>query len=100
MASNQTIPNEFKSFFWDVDITELDLRQHQIFIIERLLNEGDQRTLRWVFETYTEDEIKEAVCISRGLSLKTARYWQYFFNLKEGEMRCFGTYSMMPGKIF
>ncbi|MGZ7445467.1 DUF6922 domain-containing protein [Paenibacillus sp. TH7-28] len=31
------------------------------FIIERLLNEGDHRTLQWLFSTYTMNDILQAV---------------------------------------
>lgn len=94
------VSEEFNPFFWDVHVRNLDLREHKIFIIERLLNEGDHHTLRWLFDVYSLDEIKEAVCTSRGLSLKTARYWQHFFNLKEEEMRCFGTLLTKQDDLF
>ncbi len=94
------IPADFGPFFWDVHIDQLELTRHQRFIIERLLNEGDHHTLHWLFETYSEADIRQTVQISRNLSRKTARYWQYYFNLKEEEMRCFGTSSIMPGSPF
>ncbi|MEW6424424.1 MAG: hypothetical protein AB1523_06705 [Bacillota bacterium] len=47
--------------------------------------------MHWLFRTYSEREIKEAVLESRGFSPKTARCWQNYFGLREEEMRCFGT---------
>lgn len=84
------IPPKFARYFWDVDIDNIDLNEHQIFIIERLLCEGDHNTLRWILDTYSKEQIKNAVKESRGLDLKTARYWQLYFGLQEDEMRCFG----------
>lgn len=49
----------------------------------------DHRTLRWLFSVYPREEIRDAVCTSRSLNRKTARYWQLFFQLKEDEMRSF-----------
>lgn len=88
---NQPIPQDFTPFFWDVHMEQLKPVAHSRFIIERLLNDGDHRTLKWLFSTYSMEDILQAVRSSRNLSRKTARYWQLYFNLKEEEMRCFGT---------
>jgi hypothetical protein len=79
----------FKKYFWDVDIEKLDIDNHKFYIIERLLNFGNEKTLIWLFRNYTKEEIKEVVKKSRSLTIKTARCWQNYFNLKEEEMRCF-----------
>jgi hypothetical protein len=100
MIEHSQVPMEFHPFFWDVHMQDLNVQQHQRFIIERLLNEGDHHTLQWIFDVYTLDEIRDSVCLSRGLSKKTARYWQYFFQLNEEEMRCFGMLSMKQDKLF
>jgi len=92
MDNGHKIPTWLYPLFWDVNPQEVDLSRNRVLIVERLLNEGDQKALHWLFETYTEDEIRQAVLHSRSLSLKTARCWQNYFHLKEEEMRCFGTY--------
>jgi hypothetical protein len=101
MGNNQKkIPNWMKPYFWDVNLEDLDIIEHHIYIIERLLNEGDHHTLSWVFLTYSEEMIKEAVTVGRGLSTKTARCWQNYFGLKEDEMRCFGKFSINLARNF
>ncbi len=94
------LPRWLKPFFWDVPVEKLDLQEHRIFIIERLLNEGNQHSLQWLFRAYSEGTIREAVTSSRGLTLKTARCWQNYFGLKEEEMRCFGIFSANPGRPY
>jgi hypothetical protein len=96
----QPVPADFSPFFWDVHIEELEPKAHHRFIIERLLNEGDHRTLHWIFDTYTRDQICEVVRTSRNLTRKTARCWQNYFGLKEEEMRCFGTSSTKIDSLF
>lgn len=97
---HQHIPADFSPFFWDVHMEQLEPAAHSRFIIERLLNEGDHHTLQWLFQTYTIDDIRQAVKTSRNLSRKTARYWQTYFNLKEEEMRCFGMSLTKPDELF
>lgn len=93
-SNNQEgLPSWMDLFFWDVTLNTLDLEKNRVFIIERLLNVGDEKTLLWIFKNYPMNLIKESVLKSRGLSLKTARCWQNYFNLKEEEMRCFGIFS-------
>lgn len=96
MDGRYKIPVWLYSLFWDVNPREVDLSRNSTLVIERVLNEGDQKALKWLFRTYTEDEIRQAVLHSRSLSLKTARCWQNYFNLKEEAMRCFGMYSTGP----
>jgi hypothetical protein len=96
MDASAKIPRWLEPYYWDVHIQDLDLKDNCIFIIERLLNEGDQKALNWLFRTYTEGKIKEAVLMSRRLSLKTVRCWQNYFNLKEEEVRYFGIRSTGP----
>lgn len=94
------IPHWMKPYFWDVNLEDLDINEHSIYIIERLLNEGDHHTLSWVFQTYSEEMIREAVIVGRGLSRKTARCWQNYFELKEEEMRCFGRFLINLARKF
>lgn len=95
-----SFPKWLKKFFWDVNLEELDLHDHRIFIIERLLNEGDHLALKWLFDTYSKDTIREAIKTSRGLTLKTARCWQNYFGLREDEMRCFGVLLTDLGRFY
>lgn len=94
------VPASFSPYFWDVHIAELEPAIHSRFIIERLLNEGDHRTLHWLIQTYTLNDIRQTILTSRNLSRKTARYWQSYFNLKEEEMRCFGTSLTKTDNLF
>ncbi len=99
MSENIKLPDEFKYLFWDVVVEEIDIKLHKKFIIERLLNEGDHLTLKWLFNVYEEEDIFQVVIGSRNLSIKTARYWQYYFNLKEVEMRCFLLFRQRAGYL-
>lgn len=90
MNEQQMIPSWLEPLFWDLDPKNLLLDQHYIYIVERILNFGDLRALRWLFRVYKEKTIREAVTLSRGLTLKTALCWQNYFGLREDEMRCTG----------
>ncbi len=84
------LPDFLKVFFWDIEHGELDLKEHRQFIISRILNEGNDRALDWLFHQYDRETIKNAVKASRSLTPKTARCWQNYFSLKEEELCCTG----------
>lgn len=85
-----SLPDYLRVYFWDIEIEELDLQLHSQFIISRILNEGNDQALKWLFDFYDQETIKNTVKVSRTLSLKTARCWQNYFDLKEEELCCTG----------
>jgi len=93
------VPEAMFMLFWDVDPAALDLELHKDFIIERVLNMGDEKSLKWLWQEYGERVIYDTVINSRRLTLKTARCWQNYFNLKEEQMRCFQAFSKSPDSI-
>jgi hypothetical protein len=89
VASSFSVPGAVSMLLWDVDAAALDLELHKGFIIERVLNMGDEESLKWLWQKYGAQIIYSIVINSRRLTLKTARCWQNYFNLKEEQMRCF-----------
>lgn len=87
------IPDELKVYFWDVSASAIDLTKHSNFVIARLLNEGNHKALIWLFKIYDEHTIEHAVRTARNLTVKTARCWQNYFDLKEDELCCTGPRS-------
>lgn len=93
MYNFSVLPRKVSMLFWDVDPVALDLELQKDFVIERVLNMGDEDALKWLWQKYGPRTICVTVTNSRRLTLKTARCWQNYFDLKEEQMRCFSTYS-------
>lgn len=70
-----------RSLFWDVEASQIDPLKNKQFILERVLNFGDEKDFRWVFGFYGEETLKEAVLNSRTLVGKSLFFWRQFFNL-------------------
>ncbi len=100
MNNSSAIPGKVSMLFWDVDPAALDLELQKDFIIERVLNMGDEEALKWLWRKYGAQAIYVTVTNSRRLTLKTARCWQNYFDLKEEQMRCFSAYSARPDLIY
>jgi len=69
------IIKELGRFFWDVEPQSLDLERHKTYIIERLLELGDEAAVRWLFATYPKDDIRAVLRASRSLTSKSRNFW-------------------------
>lgn len=70
------VPMELRRFFWDVDPVALDPLLHKAYIIDRILEFGDEKAARWLFEAYTRDDIAAILESSRSLSVKSRNFWR------------------------
>jgi len=82
------LPSSLKSYFWDVNLEDLNSKQHSRFIIERILEYGDQEAVKWVQENYERERIEEVIKNSHKLSRKSANYWALVYNLNKDQVLC------------
>jgi hypothetical protein len=72
MKKGKDIP---PGLFWDTDASRLDLQQNKDYIIERVLELGDENAVSWLVSRYRRSEIKKVLGSSRRISRKSANYW-------------------------
>lgn len=72
MKKGKQIPS---GLFWDTDSSRLDLEQNKEYIIERVLELGDENAVSWLVSRYRRSEIKKVLGSSRRISRKSANYW-------------------------
>jgi len=82
------LPSFLKKYFWNVDFSELNLEEDSFFVITRILEYGDIKSLCWLFKHTNRIQIKEVVIKSRELSPKTANFWSLFLNLDKNKILC------------
>lgn len=70
---------ELKKYFWDCDFEELSMEKYSKFIIERVLNFGNAKEVRWLIENTDEGIFKKVATSSRRLDRKTANYWKKYY---------------------
>lgn len=84
----KSLPEFLKKYFWDADFAGLDATKYPYFIIERILEYGDERAVKWMIENFKKSEIKRALMESRGLSPKSVNYWALIFNIQKDKILC------------
>lgn len=73
-------PMRFRpSLFWDVDPKTIDPKKHAVYIIERVLDFGNDKEVRWLVHSYSPRLIKQVAMESRVLHDKTRALWQLMF---------------------
>jgi hypothetical protein len=68
---------EFRSpLFWDTDPARIDPAKHARYIIERVLELGESKDVRWLFREYPREEIERVLDLPRvQLSRKSKTLW-------------------------
>jgi hypothetical protein len=85
-----------RSLFWDV--SELDAQKNERFIIERVLNFGDEKDFRWALDFYGEEKLKKALLQDKSITRKSLFFWCQFFNLDKN--KCLANQSILKQSAF
>ncbi len=64
-----------QSLFWDVDPKTIDEKKHARYIIERVLDFGNDKEVRWVYHNFSPRVIKDVVKKSRVMHKKSKALW-------------------------
>jgi len=49
-------------YFWDVDFSKLELGKNKRLIIERIINFGNLKDLKYIIDNYGKNEIISTLC--------------------------------------
>jgi len=94
------LPKFLKPYFWESDLSQVGPRRHEFCIIERLIEHGDDRAIRWLRRNYTSAQIARVVKASRAISPNTANLWALLLDIPRGDIRCFSEPSLLPHSAF
>ncbi|MFH1253630.1 MAG: hypothetical protein V1664_04875 [Candidatus Uhrbacteria bacterium] len=64
-----------QALFWDVDPKTIDPKKHAQYVIERILDFGNDNEVRWIWQTYPAKTISETMQRSRILHKKSKNLW-------------------------
>ncbi len=87
------LPENLHRYFWENKPDDIDQAKHSAYIIERLLEHGNDEAVRWVITTYSRSEVAEVVLQSKRISRKTGNFWADYFGLRKEEVFCLSKQS-------
>lgn len=82
------IPRSLYRYFWDVNVKKIDPSKKSIFVINRLLDKGDDNAVRYVRKNFSEEQIKEAFTSYRDFNYKVGNFWATFLGIPKEEVLC------------
>ncbi|MEK7193688.1 MAG: hypothetical protein AAB652_02760 [Patescibacteria group bacterium] len=69
------IDQRLKKYFWDTDFNALDRKKHKRYIIERILEMGDEPAAAWMRQTFSKDDIIKVLNATRNISKRSMHFW-------------------------
>ena len=82
------LPPRIKKYFWDADIDQSDFKKHAPYVIERILEYGDESAVRWLFQTFPGSLIKKTLMTRRGFSPQSANFWAFILKVPKSKVLC------------
>ena len=64
-----------QSLFWDVDPKTIDPDKNARYVIERMLDFGNDEEVRWMWQYYRHSQIREVLQRSRILFPQSRVFW-------------------------
>ena len=92
------LPYFLKEYFWDVKFEDLEIKKHQIFILKRLMEHGNDKAVSWMQKNFKPAELKNALSNYRGYSRKSANFWAFILGIPKEDVLCLKTSSSKAPK--
>lgn len=74
------IEEKIKKYFWDVDFKSLNPKENKKYILERILEMGDDNAVNWMFKTYSKKDISDTLKNNRKISKKSSNFWNFILS--------------------
>ncbi|MCK9313686.1 MAG: helix-turn-helix domain-containing protein [Methanocorpusculum sp.] len=87
-SGNKYELKKYKAIFWDTDIDEIDLERNKSKIIERIINLGNEKAYKWLWQVYPEDVIIAEIKTNRNIDKKAALMMANIFDIPREEIQC------------
>jgi hypothetical protein len=71
-----------QTLFWDTDPRMINPDKHARYIIERILDFGNDQEVAWMWRSYPKSLIRDVVLHSRVLQKQTRALWEPLTALK------------------
>ncbi|MGH7204362.1 MAG: DUF6922 domain-containing protein [Candidatus Levyibacteriota bacterium] len=75
--ANQSLPSYVTQYFWGDNLSQLNLEKNPKYIIETLLEKGDNKALHWLFSQRDKETIRNFLPELK-LEKKSAHFWSIY----------------------
>ncbi len=75
------IPQHLHALFWDTNLDDFNPTAFPQYTIARVLEYGDQKSIGWLRETFSETQINEIIRTESRLSRRSANFWALVYRI-------------------
>lgn len=94
------LPEFLRPLFWEVDFDRLRVRGYERYIIERVLEYGDDQAVNWLQCTFSLTTVADVVRHSRKISRNTATLWALVLDIPRGQVQCLSKRYRLTPEVF
>ena len=77
-----------KTIFWDVDFKDLNYKKDAVFVIQKVLNYGDEKDYQEIKRVYSLKKIKAVAKEVNYINKKSLNFWSIIFNIPLNSFKC------------
>ena len=77
--SNQTLPEYVTKYFWGDDLSQLSLENNESYIVQTILNIGDQQAVKWLLSAVDRSSIINRLP-QLNLTPQSANFWNIYLS--------------------
>ncbi|OIP57466.1 MAG: hypothetical protein COX79_00520 [Candidatus Levybacteria bacterium CG_4_10_14_0_2_um_filter_36_16] len=94
---NTTLPQFLRPYFWDVKFEDINIAKNPQFVLKRIIDRGDTKSLFWALTKFSLEDIRNIITTSRDLSPRTANFWAFVMGINPKQVPCLQKpYSRIP----
>ena len=93
---NKIVESLSKHLFWDIDISNIDEKKHQRFIIKKVLQFGTYNDWKVILNFYGKETIINNSKTIKDLDKKTLSFLSVVSGIPKTEFLCYTTEQSMP----
>lgn len=82
------VPEKFHSYFWDTDVSEVNVLRDAWFVVEKVVNFGTLEAMRWLVNILGENQVRDIILRNYNISTKSAKLWGAVLNFNPQECKC------------
>ena len=71
-----------QTLFWDVNPAKIDTNKNAQYVIERILDFGNDNEVKWMFGNYNKATLKKTIAKSRSLTPQSKSLWMLMLKNK------------------
>lgn len=73
------ISSQAKKYFWGDDLNQLNWQDHKQYIVQTLLNKGDEKSVSWLLKKVGSTQIKSMLSQIK-LNSKSHNFWSLYLS--------------------